>query len=319
MNTKTPSPIKITPHFYQLGTPSFPAYLSLGKDAMVIEGGTGPTYAFIVEQIEELGIDPKRIKYVTLTHTHFDHIGAIPRLKKLWPHLKLVASPLGAATLRNPDVLPMFHKIDGDIANIMLGKGAISEIPPKLDKYEFNVDVEVNEGDKIDLGSGIVWTVYGTPGHSPCHISLYEEKEKTLVIGDATGFYVPDKHVFWPNYFVSLETYCNSIRKLSGIDAERGALCHNIVVEDGFEHYLRDALAATEAYHTELLTRLANGEDFAALAKEKGDWVVSLTDIQTPEVIYGLSRALVKRSQSEAGKANLFAPAQIEYTVTRKR
>ena len=309
MNKKTPSPIKITPHFYQLGTPSFPAYLSLGKDAMIIEGGTGPTYAFIVEQIHELGIDPQSIKYVALTHTHFDHIGAVPRLKKLWPHLKLVVSKIGVESLAKPEMLPGFLKIDGDIANIMLNKGAISEIPPKLDEYRFDVDIQVNEGDHIDLGDGIKWTVYNTPGHSPCHISFHEEKEKTLVIGDATGFYVPEKHVFWPNYFVSLETYCNSIRKLSGISAERGALCHNTVVQKDVAQFLSDALAATEAYHNELMARLAKGEDFAVIAKEKGDWVVSLTDIQTPEVIQGLSKVLVKRSQSEASKPHLFVRA----------
>jgi glyoxylase-like metal-dependent hydrolase (beta-lactamase superfamily II) len=319
VNKKTPSPIKITPHFYQLGTPAFPVYLSLGKDAMIIEGGIGPTYAFIVEQIEDLDIDPKRIKYIALTHTHPDHIGAVPRLKKLWPHLKLVVSPIGAATLRNPDMLPMFLKVDADIANIMLGKGEISEIPPRLDEYRFDVDIEVNEGDRIDLGDGMVWTVYNTPGHSPCHVSYSEEKEGTLVIGDATGFYVPEKHVFWPNYFVSLESYCDSIRKLSGIAAERGALSHNVVVEAGFGHYLKDALAATEAYHNELLTRLAQGEDLAAIAREKGNWVASLTDIQPIEVMLGLSKALIKRSQAEASKPDLFAPAQIEYTGTRKR
>jgi hypothetical protein len=35
-------PIVITPNFYQLGTPSFPAYLSMGEVGMIIEGGTGP-------------------------------------------------------------------------------------------------------------------------------------------------------------------------------------------------------------------------------------------------------------------------------------
>ena len=68
-------PIVITPHLFQLGTPSFPAYLSMGEVGMIIEGGTGPTFGIIVNQIEALGIDPKKISYVVLTHSHADHIG----------------------------------------------------------------------------------------------------------------------------------------------------------------------------------------------------------------------------------------------------
>src|SRR4030042_6860432 len=92
-------PMLITPSLYQLGTPSFPAYLSMGEVGMIIEGGTGPTSGIIVSQIEALGIDPKRIGYVVLTHTHADHIGGVPHLKRAWPHLKLLASPVGSEIL----------------------------------------------------------------------------------------------------------------------------------------------------------------------------------------------------------------------------
>ena len=84
----------IAPNFYQLGTPDYPAYLSMGDKGMIIEGGTGATFPIIVDQVGELGIEPERIEYLALTHTHPDHIGAVPHLKKLWPHLKVIASDL---------------------------------------------------------------------------------------------------------------------------------------------------------------------------------------------------------------------------------
>ena len=96
MNEIMHKPIAITSNFYQLGTPSFPAYLSMGDVGMIVEGGTGPTFDIIVSQIEALGIDPKKIEYIVLTHTHPDHIGAIPHLKRLWPHLRVLASAVGA-------------------------------------------------------------------------------------------------------------------------------------------------------------------------------------------------------------------------------
>jgi len=306
MSKKRHESISITRSFYQLGTPSFPAYLSLGDNAMLIEGGTGATFAIIVEQIKELGIEPERIKYIALTHTHPDHIGAVPHLKRLWPHLKIAAGSVAAKLLKSQRMIKEFRETDRTISEIMINKGEIAELPPELENYIFEVDKVLEEGDRLELGSGIAWTVYHTPGHSPCHISLCEEKEGTLAIGDATGFYVPEKDVFWPNYFDSLEAYCNSIRKLSTLPAQRGALSHNAVVDGWLEGYFQKAIKATESYHLEMLERLGKGEDPEKIALEKAKWVNSLTDIQTFEVMYSLAKLMLARSQSEAGKEKLF-------------
>lgn len=306
MTEKIYKPITITPNFYQLGTPSFPAYLSMGEEGMIIEGGTGATFNIMVKQIDALGIDPKRIKYIALTHTHADHIGAVPHIKIIWPHLKVLAGSVAAKSLANGKMIKEFLWLDQSIAEIMKSKDEIDELPPTLEKYDFGVGTIVEEGDKIDLGSGIEWIVYHVPGHSPCHISLFEEKEGTLVIGDTTGFYVPEKDVFWPNYFDSLERYCQSIRKLATLPAKRGVLSHNCVIEGEVARHLQKALKATETYHHELLERLNNGEDPDKIALEKAQWVRSLTDIQPFGVMQSLCKLLIKRSQKDAEKENLF-------------
>jgi glyoxylase-like metal-dependent hydrolase (beta-lactamase superfamily II) len=306
MTGNIPSPIEITPNFYQLGTPPFPAYLSIGEDVMIIEGGTGPTTEIIIKQIETLGINPDRIKYMALTHTHADHIGAVPRIKLLWPHVKIISSAQGARILGNKNMLQEFLWVDNNIAQLMKSKGEINEPPAPLEEYDFNVDLVVEEGDRIELGAGIVWTVYSTPGHSPCHIALYEEKERSLAIGDTTGFYVPKEDIFWPNYFDSLEAYTNSIRKLSTLPAKRGVLSHNCVITGSLNEYFSKAINATEAYHNELIERINKGEDAENIAREKAEWVNSLTDIQPFKVMLNLSRLLLRLSQKEAKKEGLF-------------
>jgi glyoxylase-like metal-dependent hydrolase (beta-lactamase superfamily II) len=299
MIEKEHKPITVTANFYQLGTPSFPVYLSMGEEGMIIEGGTGPTFNIIVKQIEALGIDPQRIKYIVLTHTHADHIGAVP-------HLKVLASSKAAKTLSKAEMLKEFLRVDGNVAKLMKGKGEITELPPTLKNHNFKVDTIVDEGNSIDLGAGIGWTVYNVPGHSPCHIALYEEKEDTLIIGDTTGFYVPEKDVFWPNYFDSLESYLSSIRKLSTLKAKRLALSHNCVIAGEIGKHFEKALSATESYHAELLKKINAGEDAEKVALEKAEWVNSITDIQPFEVMHNLSRLLIKRSQAYAKKHNQF-------------
>ncbi len=300
-------PVLIAEGFYKLGTPSFPVYLSLGEDGMIIEGGTGGVAAIIVEQLRTLGVEPKRIKYVALTHTHTDHIGAVPHLKKVLPHLETVASPVAAKLLANGGTMKEFLRMDRILAEIMLAKDRIAGLPQQVDGYVFEVDRIVGEGDSIDLGSGVSWAVYETPGHSPCHISLYNESQGIVVVGDATGFYVPEKDTFWPNYFNSLEAYCESIRKLAALPARRGVLSHNYVIEEDVAGYFRKALGATESYHREMLARLGKGEDTEEIALDKARWVNTLTDDHPFDIMYSMAKILLRRSQAEADKNNLFS------------
>jgi glyoxylase-like metal-dependent hydrolase (beta-lactamase superfamily II) len=296
----------ITPNFYQLGTPSYPAYLSMGDGGMIIEGGTGATFPIIVDQVRELGIEPERIKYLALTHTHPDHIGAVPHLKKLWPHLKVVASEVAVRLLQKEEVIQEFIKMDRTITEVLLIKGDIDWWPVELDDPVFEVDMVVKEGDKIDLGAEVVWTVYETPGHSPCHLSFHNERDGILVIGDATGIYEPGKEVFWPNYFQSLEAYCNSIRKLAALPASIGARSHGGVVEGEPRGYLQMVMKATESYHREMLGRLAQGESPEEIALEKAKWVYTFTNLQPFKLIHFMTGLTLRRSQAVDGKEDLF-------------
>ncbi len=306
MSEKRYKPITITPDFYQLGTPSYPAYLSMGDVGMIIEGGIGATFTTIVDQIKELGIKPERIKYIALTHTHPDHIGAVPHLKKLWPHLKIVAGQVATKLLKSEEMIKELVRVDGVISEILMIKGDIEEWPPELQNPVFEVDMVVKEGDRLDLGSGIIWTIYDTPGHSSCHISLYNQSEGILIVGDAAGLYNPEKNLFWPNYFDSLEAYCNSIRKLSALPAQVDALSHHGIIIGEVRRHLQKAIKSTEAYHSEMLKRLGNGEDPKKVSLETARWVYTFTNLQPFEVIHGLTRLMMKRSQSAVGKENLF-------------
>lgn len=296
----------VAPDFYQLGTPSYPAYLSMGDKGMIIEGGTGATFPILVDQIKELGIEPERIEYVALTHTHPDHIGAVPHLKKLWPHLKVIASDVATRMLQKEEFVKDFLRMDHTIAENLLVKGDIDWWPPQLDNPVFEVDRVVEEGEKIDLGAGVVWTVYETPGHSPCHISFHNEGEGIVVIGDATGIYEPDKEVFWPNYFQSLEEYCHSIRKLAALPARIGARSHGGVVEGEPRRYLQRVMKATEDYHRELMGRVAKGEDPEQVVLEKARWVYTFTNLQPFKLIHVMTGVTLKRSQAVDGQKGLF-------------
>lgn len=300
MTSQTYDPIELTPHLFQLGTPALPVYLSMGNEGMLIEGGVRGTAQMVVDQLKQLKIDPQKIKYLALTHSHPDHIGAVPVFKKLWPHIKVLGSPVAAKILSNPDLLKQFHATDVGIAQLMAMRNEIEQIPEFASGDNgFEIDQLIKEGDTIDLGDGIVWSVYDAPGHAPCHLAFFENKEKTLVLGDTPGFYNPDEDAFWPNYFESLERYCNTMRKLAALPAERAVRSHFGMVEGSVRGFLEKAMKATKAFHDEFITRVANGESIPDIALSKGLYVASITNLQPVQVMIDMCGLMAKRSQKE--------------------
>lgn len=302
MNQKKNQPIQLTPHLFQLGTHSFPVYLSMGEEGMIIEGGTGPTFDIIVSQIKDLGIDPLQIKYIALTHTHGDHVGAVPRLRKIWPHIKVLAGATADRFLKKERFVKEFLPSDKMIGDILMEKGDIEKLPDPLEEYRFEADSVVDESTVIDLGNGIKWSVFETPGHSPCHISFFENKEGIITIGDMTGYYDPEKDIFWPNYFFSLESYCNSIRKVFALPSKRAILSHNGELNCNIKEYFEKALKATEIYHNEILDKLEKGETVESMCKEKADWICSIGALATYDALIFLCKLLISASQRDKDK-----------------
>jgi hypothetical protein len=135
---------------------------------------------------------------------------------------------------------------------------------------------------------------------------MLEEKEGTLVLGDMTGFYMPQVEAFWPNYFASLPKYCASLARLGTLTAARVALGHFGVFEGDAKVFLSKALGQTRDYHQEMLRRTASGEDAGAIAQEKAGWVqpnAELMPYKLTEMCCGL---LIKQSLKNADRTDLF-------------
>jgi glyoxylase-like metal-dependent hydrolase (beta-lactamase superfamily II) len=96
-----------------------------------IQDGEGQ--AIIVERLNELESNSKRIKSILYTHRHTDHIGDRARIKEIVDVEVLGTSETLAA----------------------IGGGTV-----------------IREGDIIDLGDNLPWTVIETPGHCPGMVSL---------------------------------------------------------------------------------------------------------------------------------------------------
>lgn len=109
------------------------------KDAFVVDPGASSD--IIIEAIEKNNLN---IKYILLTHGHFDHVGAVVGLKKKF----------------NAPVY--LHKND---KNFLENPKEVRESAFGIQIESANVDIFVKEGDEIPFSDDYI-KVIETPGHT---------------------------------------------------------------------------------------------------------------------------------------------------------
>ena len=151
----------------------------------------------ILTTVEQLGITT--VEAILLTHTHFDHVGAVA------PVAKATGAPVYCPELEVPV-----------LADIM------AYVPwPGFGPYEsYDADETVKGGEHLSLAGFEIEVVF-TPGHSPGHVTYAIPDERVLFSGDVlfqgsvgrTDLPGGD----WPTLLESIRTLVDTYPEESGV------------------------------------------------------------------------------------------------------
>lgn len=145
INAPMPQPMEVFDGVYSIGDDSNNIWaIDTPEGIILLDALTTEADArnVIVANMERLKLDPKRIRYILITHNHLDHFGGAAYLKSI-SGARIAAS-----------------QADWE------GKSSYGTMPPKQAD-----DFYLNDGQQITLG-GRTLTVVLTPGHTPGTISL---------------------------------------------------------------------------------------------------------------------------------------------------
>ena len=292
-------PVEIADRLWMLGTTAYPLYLVKGQqEGAIIEGGIGALGPLLFRQLEQLGVGADFVRQLVITHAHPDHVMAVPLLREKFPGIQVLASQSAAATLAAEKVLAMFRQIDAALTASLADSGAIGA----ADRGQpvagpIAVDRIVQEGDTIEI-EDLAFQVLATPGHSDCSISLYDARGRVLIISDATGYYMPERGAWWPNYFSDYGAYVASIERLKTYAAEVLCLSHNGAIRGAADiaGYFDGALAATRQYHQRILAAVQSGKAVRQVAEELGGEIHAQSGVLPVEFFQKNCGLLVKQS-----------------------
>jgi glyoxylase-like metal-dependent hydrolase (beta-lactamase superfamily II) len=206
---------KIADGLFAVGEPGLPAFLLVGEKPALFDAGMtfmGPSYLKDVRA--QLG-DENRLRFIFLTHAHFDHSGACPYLKRQIPGLRVGAHPLAAETFRRPNAVALIRSLSRECE-----QGHAAQTGGRDVAFDaLDVDILLEDGMEVDLGGGFGFRVVATPGHTKDSISFFIPKLRALITGEAVGVYDRNMTIH-PEYLSSYRDYLASLEKLARLEPD---------------------------------------------------------------------------------------------------
>ncbi|MDL2321605.1 MBL fold metallo-hydrolase [Desulfosarcina sp. OttesenSCG-928-B08] len=280
-------PYKLADHTLVLGNDHFRHFL-VGEDQdLMIECGVTASARLFVKQLADAGgHGPDKLLAM---HAHFDHVCGIPELKRHFPKAEVLASPMAAKVLDNPKVIRGFFDQDRQIP------GADTGELPWQDRIA--VDRTVTGGESIVLKDGSILELMDAPGHSPCGLAAWYERDRVLFVSDALGFQSSDEMIF-PVFFHDFHAYMDTIDRLGTYPAEILAFPHERIWggKDVAAVFSR-ALTTAQKIRDEVIAAADKGQDLPELEKVLFNRVYQGNlRIYSPENIRLCVNLLVRRS-----------------------
>ena len=199
-------PVRIHGNTYLVGTCGISAILIAGDDGHVlIDSGTEAGGELVADNIRQLGFRLTDIKYLLMSHEHFDHVGGMARLQQMTGATLVTSAP----------------------AEKVLNTGIPSADDPQAGMHKpfpaANAGRVIADGGDILLGNIRVFAMT-TPGHTPGALSWRWESCdggvcRTMVYADSLSPISRDDYKFsdHPEY---LAAYRASIAKIAASPCE---------------------------------------------------------------------------------------------------
>ncbi len=227
---------RVRDRLHVLGTASVPVYLLDGPEPVLFDGGMTCLGGLYEQAVREV-LGSRSPSLLCLTHVHFDHCGAVSRLRKAFPGLQVAGSRRSQEILERPNAIRLIRELNRNAADAVTGVNPSLLVDEPFEPFE--IDRVIEPGATLFAGPGSSLKVLHTPGHTWDFLSFHVPEEGLLVASEAVGVLHPNGYVVC-ECLVDLEAYMTSLRRVAALNPK--VLCaahHYVFTDDDVEAFLR--------------------------------------------------------------------------------
>lgn len=222
-----------------------------GDEAALVDSGFGDETS-VKTRLEFInGLSGARVKYIILTHYHFDHSSGAHQLREA----------TGATVTLHPEDERLLVEPDENAPDDIEIPEEAKELREKVEKFreqsrEALPVVGANDGDRFAVGSLELQIVH-TPGHTLGSVCIYEPQEKALFTGDtALGL---GTVAISPPPHGDMGLYLKSLARLQTLDCAVMLPGHGQAVHD-VSAKLQELIAHRAEREAQILNHMAKGK-----------------------------------------------------------
>jgi metallo-beta-lactamase class B len=185
----SPMSFKVFDNLYYVGTDWVSAFLIPTDDGLIlIDALYGEHVETMIQAIRRLGFDPEDIRYVFVTHAHYDHAGGARMMQQRY------GATVGMSAA------------DWAITGVSSQEGPAFAPPDR--------DLVIDDGQEIRLGGQLI-RFFVTPGHTPGSLSLQfdvldRDSAFTAVMFGGAGLNIDETE--------RIEAYIRSVERLLSLE-----------------------------------------------------------------------------------------------------
>lgn len=227
-----------------------------GVTSILYDTGFGFTGDKLAENVKKC-LGDRKLDYVFLTHSHYDHALGTVYVQKIYPNAVVVAGEYAAKIFDKPSAKSTMRRLDRKFAR----KCGVYEYEDLIDNLK--VDIAVKDGDTVKAGD-MTFTVINLPGHTKCSVGFYLKDQKLLLNTETLGVYFGQNTIL-PICLVGYKMSLDSFKKVEELEIENMLVPHYGLLDKRETKYFLEnsesVLRKTAEHVIEIFSKGGTSED----------------------------------------------------------